>query len=62
MHHKTKNLYTLTLRKKYGEISDINKHNSQFYSDKSIITSALLFSSWCDSSKENSIYFNYYID
>lgn len=62
MHHNTKNLYNLTLRKKYGDISLIHKHNSQYYSDKSIITSALLFSSWCDSSKDNSIYFNYFID
>jgi hypothetical protein len=62
IHHDTKNIYYYTLKKKYGELSDIYKHNSQFYSDKSIITSAFLFSHWCNSSKDNSIYFNYFID
>lgn len=62
MHHDTKNIFNYTLKKKYGELSEIYKHNSQFYGDKSIITSALLFSQWCDSSKDNSLYFNYFID
>lgn len=62
IHPNTKNIYILNLRKKYGDISEIHKHNSQYYSDKTIITNALLFSSWCDSSNGNSIYFNYFID
>jgi DNA-dependent RNA polymerase len=62
IHPETKNMYNLSLRKKQGEILDILTHNSQYYSDKSIITSALLFSSWCDSSEENKLYFNYFMD
>nr|QWO71409.1 RNA polymerase [Termitomyces sp. T123] len=62
MHPNTMNIYNLTLSKKSGDISDIQAHNSQFYSDKSVITYALIFSDWIQSSKENSIYFNYFID
>jgi hypothetical protein len=62
MHPNTIKLYNFTLRKKYGDISDIQTHNSQFYSDKSVITYALIFSAWSQSSEDNSIYFNYFID
>nr|QWO71408.1 RNA polymerase [Termitomyces sp. K2P1] len=62
IHPNTKDIYNLNLSKKFGEVEEIQKHNSQFYSDKTIITNALLFSSWCDSSQDNKIYFNYFID
>jgi DNA-dependent RNA polymerase len=62
MHPNTTKLYNLTIKKKYGEITDIYKHNSQYYSDKSVITYALIFLKWCESSDDNSIYFNYFID
>jgi DNA-directed RNA polymerase len=62
IHPDTKLIYKLTNQKKYGELSEIYKHNSQYYMDKSIIISALMFSDWCDSSKDNSLYFNYFID
>jgi DNA-dependent RNA polymerase len=62
LHPETKNMYNLSLMKKEGEILDIKIHNSQYYINKSIMTSALLFSSWCDSSEENKLYFNYFMD
>jgi hypothetical protein len=62
IHYNTKNIFKLISAKKYGELSEIHKHNSQYYSDKSIITSALLFSDWADSNKNNSLYFNNFID
>lgn len=64
IHPETKNMYNLSLSKKQGVILDILTHNSQYYSDKSIITSAFLFSAtpWCDSSGENKLYFNYFMD
>ena len=62
MHPNTKNLYDLNLSKKYGLISDILKHNSQFYSDRTVISYAIMLSNWCDSNEDNSIYFNYFID
>lgn len=39
LHPNTINLFYF----KYGEITKIQKHNSQFYSDKSVITFALMF-------------------
>lgn len=62
MHPETSKLYNLGLKNKQGKIQEILKHNSQYFSDKSIITSALLFSSWCESSIDNKLYFNYIMD
>jgi hypothetical protein len=62
IHSNTKNMFKLNLTHKYGELNEIAIHNSQFYNNKSIILSAILFSSWCESSHNNSLYFNYFID
>lgn len=45
IHPNTHNMLKLNLTHKYGELNDIAIHNSQFYSDKSIILSAILLSS-----------------
>lgn len=62
LHPNSKNSYMLNKYKKYGDLFEIKTHNSQYFMDKSIITSALMFSTWCDSSKDNSIHFNFFID
>lgn len=62
IHPQTKNLFKLTYSNKLGDVLDIQKHNSRFYSDKTSITTALLFANWCEASIDNSLYFNYFID
>jgi hypothetical protein len=62
LHPQTKDIFELSQDKnKQKELYEILKHNSQYYGDRSVLQTALLFSKWCSNVK-NSIYFPLFVD
>jgi hypothetical protein len=62
LHPKTKDIFDLSNEKnKQIELYEVLKHNSQYYCDRTVLQTSLLFSRWC-SNKNNSIYFPLFVD
>jgi len=61
LHPKTKEIHKLTITKNMIELNLIQKHNSKYYSDKTVLQTAFLFSKLTNEN-ENCIYFPHFID
>ena|ERR1700719_3522045 len=61
IHPQTKEIYKLSFSNKINELNLIFKHNSQYYSDSTVLQLALIYSKGCKN-KDNSIYFPIFIE
>lgn len=61
-HLESDQLYTYFTKYDIEKVNTIQEHNNCFYISTNILSTALLFNDWCNSSKDNSIYFPYFLD